>query len=67
MPFAPSTVKVVTSADGTPIFAEATGNHANPHVVLTAGLGLSASIYDEFVQDKQLLDSLYIVGLAVPE
>ncbi|KXN85949.1 hypothetical protein AN958_10657 [Leucoagaricus sp. SymC.cos] len=58
---APSTIRVVTSADCTPIFAEARGDYRNPHVILTAGLTFSASAYDKFVQNKQLLDSLYIV------
>ena len=64
MPPISSTVKIVNSVDGTPIHAEATGNYQNPHVVLTAGMALSASIYDEFVQNERLLDSLYIVRAA---
>lgn len=53
----------VTSADGTRIFAEATGKYSNPHVVLTAGLSLSESIYHDFVKNPKVANSLYIVSI----
>ncbi|KAJ6549281.1 alpha/beta-hydrolase [Mycena vulgaris] len=59
-PLHPS-VKVLHSSDGTTIYAEATGTHDNPHVVLLAGLSLSGCIYDDLCADPQLLKTLYIV------
>lgn len=58
---APSTVKLLRSSDDTLIFAEATGNPSNPHVVLLAGLSLSGCVFDDFCSDQRLLDVLYIV------
>lgn len=58
---APSTVKLLRSKDSTLIFAEATGNYSNPHVVLLAGLTLSGCAFDDFCSDQRLLDALYIV------
>jgi hypothetical protein len=57
----PSDVKVLFSTDGTRLFAEATGDRSNPHLVLIAGLTLSGCVFDEICADKRLLDSLYIV------
>ncbi|EIM90674.1 alpha/beta-hydrolase [Stereum hirsutum FP-91666 SS1] len=58
---APSTVKLLRSKDSTLIFAEATGDYSNPHVVLLAGLTLSGCAFDDFCSDQRLLDALYIV------
>ncbi|KAA1473063.1 alpha/beta-hydrolase [Dentipellis sp. KUC8613] len=55
------TAKLVRSANGMHIFAEATGNPANPHVVLVPGIGFSGCVFDDFCADQRLLDALYIV------
>ncbi|TFY63490.1 hypothetical protein EVG20_g6291 [Dentipellis fragilis] len=53
--------KLVRSADGMRIFAEATGSPANPHVVLVPGVGFSGCVFDDFCADERLLAALYIV------
>ncbi|KAJ7083252.1 alpha/beta-hydrolase [Mycena epipterygia] len=58
---APSTTKILRSTDGTTLFAEATGDPRNPHVVLIAGLSLSGCVFDDMCADPRLLDTLYIV------
>ncbi|KAJ7634730.1 alpha/beta-hydrolase [Roridomyces roridus] len=55
------TVKVVQSTDGTTIFAEASGDPRNPHIVLLAGLGLSGCVFDDMCANPALLSSVYIV------
>ncbi|KAJ7650843.1 alpha/beta-hydrolase [Roridomyces roridus] len=56
-----SGVKNLKSTDGTILFAEATGNPSNPHVVLLSGLSLSGVVFDDMCADKRLLEKLYIV------
>ncbi|TFY60251.1 hypothetical protein EVG20_g7486 [Dentipellis fragilis] len=63
----PNTIsKIIRSADGTRIFAEATGSPANPHVVLVPGVGFSACVFDAFCADLRLLAAIYIVGSPPP-
>ncbi|KAJ6583040.1 alpha/beta-hydrolase [Mycena vulgaris] len=57
----PSTVKILRSTDGTTIFAEATGDPRNLHLVLLSGLSLSGCIFDDLCADQRLLEKLYIV------
>ncbi|KAJ7284487.1 alpha/beta-hydrolase [Mycena rebaudengoi] len=61
MPPVASTVKILHSTDGTTIYAEATGEPHNPHVVLLAGLSLSGCVFDDLCADRRLLQKLYIV------
>ncbi|KAJ7671530.1 alpha/beta-hydrolase [Mycena polygramma] len=56
-----SDVKILRSTDGTTIFAEATGDPNNLHLVLLSGLSLSGCVFDDMCADRRLLDSLYIV------
>ncbi|KAJ7099930.1 alpha/beta-hydrolase [Mycena belliarum] len=56
-----STVKHLRSTDGTTLFAEATGDPRNLHLVLVSGLSLSGCVFDDLCADKRLLESLYIV------
>ncbi|EED77890.1 predicted protein [Postia placenta Mad-698-R] len=55
------TMKVLTSSDGTTIYAEAIGDPRNPAVVLAHGMCLSAAAFDGLFRDKRLLDKLYLV------
>ncbi|TFY79534.1 hypothetical protein EWM64_g4481 [Hericium alpestre] len=57
----PSTGKYIHSADGTTVYAEASGSHLNPHIVLIPGLGLSGAVFDEFCTDERLFKSVYAV------
>ncbi|KAJ7183273.1 alpha/beta-hydrolase [Mycena filopes] len=56
-----STTKILHSSDGTAIFAEATGDPANPHLVLLSGLSLSGCVFDDMCARPRLLESLYVV------
>ncbi|KAJ7510532.1 alpha/beta-hydrolase [Mycena galericulata] len=56
-----STVKILHSTDGTKIFAEATGDPKNLHLVLLSGLSLSGAVFDEMCRDQRLLETLYVV------
>ncbi|KAJ7286938.1 Alpha/Beta hydrolase protein [Mycena rebaudengoi] len=50
-----------TSSDGTLIYAEASGNPANPSIVFAHGFALSAIVFDELFSDGRLLDKFYLV------
>ncbi|KAF7290071.1 AB hydrolase-1 domain-containing protein [Mycena chlorophos] len=54
-------VKECTSSDGTKIYADATGNPANPSVVFAHGFALSGIVFDKLFADQRLLDNLYLV------
>ncbi|TFY80976.1 hypothetical protein EWM64_g3033 [Hericium alpestre] len=54
-------VKSLKSTDGCDLYAEAIGDHSNPHVVLLHGMGSSAAIFDVFCHQYSLVDNLYIV------
>ena len=56
-----SVSKVVHSADGTPIYAEAVGDHTNVHVVFVHGMSFSGAAFDSVFGDKTLLSKLYMV------
>lgn len=60
-PSAEPDVRRLRSIDGHEIYAEATGNPRNPHVVLLHGLALSGAVFDEFCRRRDLLEQLYIV------
>ena len=53
--------RILTSLDGTNIWAEAAGDPANPAVVFIPGLACSALLFDKQFQDQALLDKLYLV------
>ncbi|KAJ7125351.1 Alpha/Beta hydrolase protein [Mycena epipterygia] len=53
--------KLWPSADGTLIYAEASGNPANPSVVFAHGFALSGIVFDKLFSDPRLLDKLYLV------
>ncbi|KAJ7746289.1 alpha/beta-hydrolase [Mycena metata] len=56
-----STTKILRSTDGTSIFAEATGNPDNLHLVLLSGLSLSGCVFDDMCADQRLLEAVYVV------
>ena len=56
-----SVTKVIRSADGTPIYAEAVGDHTNVHVVFVHGMSFSGAAFDSVFGDKTLLNKLYMV------
>ncbi|KAJ7143509.1 alpha/beta-hydrolase [Mycena crocata] len=53
--------KICPSTDGTLIYAEASGNPANPGVVFAHGFALSGVVFDELFSDTRMLDKLYLV------
>jgi len=57
-----STAKIIRSSDGCEIYAEASGNPQNPHVVLVHGMTFSGGVFDDFCQQPRLLDEVYIVS-----
>ncbi|KAJ7125344.1 alpha/beta-hydrolase, partial [Mycena epipterygia] len=56
-----SASKLCPSSDGTLIYAEASGNPANPSVVFAHGFALSGIVFDKLFSDTRLLDKLYLV------
>jgi len=54
-------IRVLTSSDGHTIFAEASGDHSKPHVVIIHGLAMSGAVFDDFCKRSDLLKGLYIV------
>ncbi|KAJ7496636.1 hypothetical protein FB451DRAFT_1119524 [Mycena latifolia] len=53
--------KLCLSSDGTPIYAEATGNPTNPSVVFAHGVALSGIVFDRLFADARMLEKLYLV------
>ncbi|KAJ7503179.1 alpha/beta-hydrolase [Mycena galericulata] len=53
--------KFCPSTDGTLIYAEASGNPANPSVVFAHGMLLSGIVFDNLFSDTRMLDKLYLV------
>ncbi|KAJ7647850.1 Alpha/Beta hydrolase protein [Roridomyces roridus] len=53
--------KFCASSDGTHIYAEASGNPANPSVVFVHGMLLSGIVFDKLFSDSRMLDKLYLV------
>ncbi|KAJ7817246.1 hypothetical protein B0H14DRAFT_2374140 [Mycena olivaceomarginata] len=54
-------LKLLLSSDGTPIYAEASGNPANPSVVFAHGFALSGIVFDKLFSDPRMLEKLYLV------
>jgi hypothetical protein len=57
-------VKNLKSADGTAIYAEATGTYGKPHVIFAHGLACTAVSWDALWNDAQMQNQLYMVGSA---
>ncbi|KZT62281.1 alpha/beta-hydrolase [Calocera cornea HHB12733] len=57
----PLTAKLLTSADGTPIYAEAVGDPSKPSIVFVPGLALSAVVFDPLFDNARLLSKYYLV------
>lgn len=53
--------KVLESADGTKLFAEAAGDPANPALVFIHGFGVSGVAFDAQFEDPRLNENLYLV------
>ncbi|KAJ6593205.1 alpha/beta-hydrolase [Mycena capillaripes] len=53
--------KLCPSSDGTLIYAEASGNPANPSVIFAHGFALSGIVFDKLFSDPRMLDKLYLV------
>ncbi|KAJ6497450.1 alpha/beta-hydrolase [Mycena sanguinolenta] len=53
--------KLCLSSDGTLIYAEASGNPANPSVVFAHGFALSGIVFDKLFSDARMLEKLYLV------
>ncbi|KAJ7840507.1 alpha/beta-hydrolase [Mycena olivaceomarginata] len=56
-----SVSKLCLSSDGTQIYAEASGNPANPSIVLAYGFALSGIVFDKLFSDPRMLKKLYLV------
>ncbi|KZT72980.1 alpha/beta-hydrolase [Daedalea quercina L-15889] len=56
-----SNERILTSSDGTRIWAEAIGNAANPAVVFIHGLACSSMLFDKQFFNPVMLDKLYMV------
>lgn len=66
--FATITSKVLHSADGTPIYADAVGDPSKPSIVFVHGFGLSAVAFDGIFGDgddgrRCWTDEVYLVRL----
>ncbi|KAF9480729.1 alpha/beta-hydrolase [Pholiota conissans] len=57
-----STAVVITSSDGTDIFATAAGNPHNPSLVFVHGFALSGIVFDNLFHNKYLLAHFYLVA-----
>lgn len=58
-----TTSKVLTSSDGTEIYAEAVGNPLKPHVVFVHGFTLSGAVFDRIFLNAKFQESYYLVSL----
>ncbi|KAF5336898.1 hypothetical protein D9611_003056 [Ephemerocybe angulata] len=58
----PITEKLVTSSDGTQIYAEAAGESGLPTIVLIHGFGLSALVFAKLLRDKDLLQHFHLIA-----
>ncbi|KAF8915012.1 Alpha/Beta hydrolase protein [Mucidula mucida] len=54
--------RMLTSADGTPIYADATGDPTKPALVFIHGFGLCASAFDGIFDDPEWSESLILVA-----
>lgn len=61
LPNAPES-KVLVSADGTEVYADAVGDPAKPAVVFIHGFSLSTIVFDTIFNDQLWIDQVYLVG-----
>lgn len=54
-------VKILTSSDGTQIYADAVGNPSKPHIVFVHGISLSAAVFDKIFLNPEYQDRYYLV------
>lgn len=57
-----SSAKILTSSDGTKIYADASGNPDKPSIVFVHGQGLSGAVFDNIFFNKQYTEELYLVS-----
>ncbi|EJT97513.1 alpha/beta-hydrolase [Dacryopinax primogenitus] len=57
----PTITKTFPSADGTVIYAEATGDARKPAIVFVPGFALSAAVFDPLFTNEKLLEKYYLV------
>ncbi|KZO91373.1 alpha/beta-hydrolase [Calocera viscosa TUFC12733] len=57
----PITAKLLTSSDGTKIYAEATGDPSKPSIIFVPGFALSAVVFDGLFHNERLLEKYYLV------
>ncbi|KAF8161724.1 Alpha/Beta hydrolase protein [Mycena galopus ATCC 62051] len=53
--------KLCLSSDGTLIYAEASGNPANPSAVFAHGFAFNGIVFDKLFSDPRMLEKLYLV------
>lgn len=54
----------MTSADGTEIYADATGNPSNPCIVFIHGLALSGAVWNDIFASPKYSKDFYLVSLS---
>lgn len=57
-----SSAEIVLSADGTEIYADATGNPSNPSIVFIHGLGLSGAVWNDIFATQKYSRDFYLVS-----
>ena len=58
----PRSTKIVTSADGTNIYAEAVGDSTKPPIVFIHGFTSTAEVFNEVFADRPLLERHYLAS-----
>ena len=61
-----SSGKLVSSKDGTLIYADAAGNPKNPGIVFLHGLSLNATCFDDAFANADILKHFYLVSVSSP-
>lgn len=56
-----SSARIITSKDGTIIYADATGNPAKQSIIFVHGLALSGAVFDNFFTNGHLRENYYLV------
>ncbi|TFK35063.1 alpha/beta-hydrolase [Crucibulum laeve] len=54
--------KILSSTDGTKIYARAVGNSQKLAIMFVHGLALSSSVFDKLFMDERLLDEFFLVS-----
>lgn len=67
--FSPKTMtnesKLVSSSDGTKIYADSNGNSSKPALVFIHGFMLAAGVFDSLFADERLAKEFHLVRLSV--